>query len=134
MPDQLFDPIHHTHGAMPHLLQLLHQEYMQHLLDRTQPGYSGEEYKPVAEGSSRASLPDFMDFATGYLATNRVVENFFLDMNHGIRLSNQKSCSICPGTDVAGTMQDSGAVAVTQGLSQKGMEGVVPVTNALRIT
>lgn len=101
--------------GVPHLIEFLSAEYER---DKTEVGQDGS----------------FRDWAVRYLAEHRTVENFPADNNIGIKLSNNKLMLVHPPTDAgSGDMQDSGAVPVTEGRTQKGQEGVVPVTDAKRV-
>ena len=85
-----------------------------------------DEYEDAYDGSGApALLDDFMQFAKRYLDQHRTVETFPVDANCGIRLSNNKRCVLHPPTNAGdGSMQESGAVGVTEGKSQVGQEGV----------
>lgn len=116
-----------TGGGLPHLMELLRSEYRRYLqgeIDRRQR--LGQRTISLQEAMTKAPFDNFYNFCVQYLTHNRPVENFFVDMNHGLKLSNNARVVVCPGTAVQGTMQDSGAVGVTQGLSQPGMGGVLP--------
>lgn len=82
-------------------------------------------YAEYQKASEHLSLDGFLEFAHKYLDENRTVETFPVDANCGIRLSNNKRCLIHPPTQAGdGSMQDSGSVGVTEGLTQPGQEGV----------
>lgn len=88
-----------------------------------------EEYKAYVAGLGPVNMLDplasFLGFAEKYLDQHRTVETFPIDANCGIRLSNNKRCVIHPPTNAGdGSMQESGAVGVTEGKSQVGQEGV----------
>ncbi len=129
----LFDEISHTQGGMNHLMQYLWDAYVRHLETELEARVAAD--KPAAtlqQAKKNAPASHFAKWAADHLRENRVVENFFIDANHGVRLSNNACLAICPGTVIQGTMQDSGAVSVTQGRSQRDMDGVVGTTS-LRI-
>jgi hypothetical protein len=67
----------------------------------------------LARELASAPVGAFLSWASDFLQRNRVVENFFVDFNHGVRLSNNDTLVICPGTHVPGTMQECHAIAVT---------------------
>lgn len=132
MSDPLFDPVAHTQAGLPHLIGYLREKYIAHLdarIARLKDNQrSGSKSFQLTEGATAilaAPATDFIEFAIGFLSEHRVVENFFVDANHGIVLANNDRMVIAPLTDVAGTMQESGAVSVTHGRSQPGNEGVV---------
>lgn len=63
----------------------------------------------------------FLNWAFEYLTNNRVTESFYVEANHGVRLTNGASVVICPGGgEQRGTMQDSVAIAITEGLDRPG--------------
>jgi hypothetical protein len=95
------------------IIDLLHEEYLASVDDK---GEAAPSY---------GSVPDFVGFCQKYLDQHRTVETFPADSNCGIRLSNNKRCVIHPVTEAGdGSMQDSGAVGVTEGKTQPGQEGV----------
>lgn len=126
--NQLFDNhAYTTGGGLPHLLELLHGEYRRFLeYEIARRRQLGQQTISLEEAMTTAPFSSFYNFCVKYLTQHRPVENFFVDMNHGLKLSNNARVVVCPGTTVQGTMQDSGAVGVTQGLSQPGMGGVLP--------
>jgi hypothetical protein len=129
----LFDEIAHTQGGMPHLMQYLWDEYCKYLEDMIEERRKeGKKILPLKDAKMKAPATHFAQWATDHLKEFRVVENFYIDANHGIRLSNNVCIAICPGTVIQGTMQDSGAIQVTEGKSQRDMEGVLN-TITLRI-
>lgn len=121
----LFDPAAYTTAGQPHLIEHLWGKYRAHLQEliderkKTKP-----DTVTVDEALKRATAAHFMAFCTQYLSVNRPVTNFFVDMNHGLVLSNTARVVVSPGFDLRGTMQSAGAVGVTAGVSQPGMNGV----------
>lgn len=129
----LFDEVMHTQGGLPHLVQHLWDAYTEHLKERLEEKKKrGEAVVTLVQAKLKAPAADFAQFCAAYLMEHRPVENFFIDSNNGVRLSNNAMVAISPGTVIQGTMQDSGAVSVTEGRGQKGNEGVSPSTS-LRI-
>lgn len=129
----LFNELQHTQGGMEHLVQHLWDEYCKYLDEQLEERReAGKPAVPLAQAKRTAPATHFARWASDYLKENRVVENFFIDANHGVRLANNVCVAICPGTVIQGTMQDSHAIAVTEGKSQRDMEGVIQ-TPSLRI-
>lgn len=129
----LFDDIQHTQGGLTHLMQYLWDAYCSYLQEEIDK--RKEEHKPVVslqEAKKKAPASHFANWCTEYLKENRPVENFFIDGNVGVRLTNNMCIAISPGTHIQGTMQESGAVPVTEGKSQRDMNGVIDTTS-LRI-
>jgi len=116
------DSIYHTNPAtedLPHLIALLTKEFQAYVDEaRMKHGIKPDK------NAKPPSANDFIKFAVAYLDKNRPVQFFPVDSNHGFQLSNHVRCTISPSSKVAGTMQDSGAVHVTTGESQPGMDGV----------
>lgn len=130
----MFDEIAHTQAGMPHLLQYVWDKYVAFLREEIEKRRgSGQKTIPIMEAIQKAPAVSFLRWGSDFLKEHRVVENFFVDMNHGIRLSNNDCIVVCPGLPVQGTMQDSGAVQVTEGKSQSGQEGVFNPGGSLRI-
>ena len=94
---------------------------------------AGKATVDIGEALPKIPATVFAKWAAEYLRTNRVVQNFFVDENHGMLLSNNRSVVVSPGIDIRGTMQDAGAVGVTQGRSSPGNEGVTPERSSMRI-
>lgn len=121
----LFDAAKYSTAGQPHLIEHLWSQFrvwMQRQIDARKAAK-----KPtidIDEAMTRATAEQFMAFATKYLAANRPVENFFVDTNHGLVLSNNARVVVSPGVDVRGTMQGARAVSVTDGQSQPGLNGV----------
>ena len=129
----LFDELAHTQGGMAHLLQHLWDAYVSYLREQLEERQKqGQAVVSLAEAKKKAPATHFAKWASDYLKENRVVENFFIDANHGVRLSNSVCVAICPGTAIQGTMQDAGAIGITEGRSQRDMNGVID-TPSLRI-
>jgi hypothetical protein len=79
------------------------------------------------------SLDSFVAFAIEYLDNNRVVELFYADSgNIGLCLSNNVRVTTTRNGP-AGTMQPSGAIGISSGVSQPGQNGVISAP-ALSIT
>lgn len=126
----LFDSIAHTQGGVTHLTQLLWDAYVERLRGRIEDRKTqGKPAVTLEEAIRRAPATDFAKFCADYLAVHRPVQSFFIDENLGILLRNQMSVALSPGVEVRGTMQDSGAVQVTEGMSQEGLNGVVNASN-----
>lgn len=123
--EPLFDPARYTTAGQPHLMQHLWSQYRAHLqakIDERKKTHP--DTVTVDEALKRATAAHFFQFCEEYLKANRPVENFFVDMNHGLVLSNNARVVVSPGYDLRGTMQRSGAVGVTEGVSQPGLNGV----------
>lgn len=76
-------------------------------------------------GTAAPSLDGFIAFAGDYLNQNRVVELFYADSgNIGFCLSNNVRVTTTTNGP-AGTMQPSGAIGISSGISQPGQNGVV---------
>jgi len=116
----LFTPEDLTQGGFPHLIMHLWQEFTDDLdreLKKRQA--EGKQTLTLEQALIKAPALTFCEFASNYLKTNRPVEQFFIDENYGLRLSNNKTVAVSPGVDIRGTMQGSGAVPVTPGMPQK---------------
>lgn len=117
----------YTQGGHKHLVQYLWDAYAAHLeaggggwpKARHAPG------RPIAEAKRTATAVDFVRWATTYLQETRPLGSFFIDGNVGLRLTTGETVAVSPGVVVSGTMQESYAVPVTEGLSQPGNNGVV---------
>lgn len=122
-------------GQTPHLLQLLEEEFRKAIFRALQAKQHGRD--PSAEEVDAAfhSAPasSFISFATGYLKEHRAVENFMLDANFGFRLQNNRIVSLSPDEGRHGQMQDAGSIGVTEGRSQKDLEGVYAGPGAIQI-
>lgn len=111
-----FDQIKHTTGGLPTLLELLDRALTEELASRLERlKQEGKATLSVEQARRKVTLDMFFKFAAEYLTRNRVVEVFAVDANVGLVLSNFARCVVSPGTLVAGTMQESGAVSVTTG-------------------
>lgn len=92
--------------------------------------------KRVYSDSLNGAVPSFdgfIAFATDYLNQHRVVELFYADTgNIGLCLSNNVRVTTTTNGP-AGTMQPSGAIGISSGVSQPGQNGVVSAP-ALPIT
>lgn len=121
----MFDSAAHTQGGLPHIMQYLWDAYCLHLKEELEKRQAaGKMTVDLPTAKQKAPATDFARWATEHLAENRVAESFFIDANHGIRLSNNSMVAICPGVEIRGTMQDSNAIQVTEGRSQPHQEGV----------
>ncbi len=123
--EPVFDPAKYTTAGQPHLIEHLWRQFRAWLcaqIDRRTA--AGKPSIGIDEAMTRATAAQFMAFATKYLARHRPVENFFVDTNHGVVLSNGSRLVISPGVDLRGTMQGATAVGVTAGESQPGLNGV----------
>jgi hypothetical protein len=116
--DPSFNSVAQTQSGLPHLLDLLRQEYRRYITD-----HGGQEAD--AARTLRSAEP-FLAFCEEYLRENRPVQSFPIDMNYGLLLSNNVRCAVSPGVEeLKGTMQESFTVPVNQGMSsQQGQEGV----------
>lgn len=129
----MFDSNTHTQGGLPHLIQFLWDAYCQYLDDEIRSRIDRRiSTVNLATAKAKAPATDFARFASDYLATNRVVDSFFIDENFGLRLTNNQTVAFSPGVEIRGTMQDSGAVQVTEGKSQPGND-MLPGGGTLRI-
>jgi hypothetical protein len=128
-PDPLFDARSHTQGGCPHLMELLVAEYREYF-QQVNATRKQQDQRPLdPELTIRAARP-LLDFFEKYLETYRPVQVFPIDMNYGLVLSNNKRVAVAPGApNVQGTMQDSGSISVTRGISQPGQDGVVQVND-----
>lgn len=130
----MFDSIQHTQGGLNHLIQYLWDKYVEHLKEAVEKMQATA--RPVVNlemAKKKAPATHFAKWCADYLKENRVTESFFVDGNLGMRLTNSDTMVICPGIEIRGTMQDSGAVAVTEGKSQNNKNGVVGSDGTLRI-
>lgn len=122
---ELFDSASHTQGGLPHLMQYLWDAYSLHLKEQLEERQAaGKPTVTMEEAKRRAPAINFAQWCTEHLKENRVAESFFIDANHGVRLSNNAMVAICPGVEIRGTMQDAGAVEVTHGRSQPHQQGI----------
>lgn len=106
---------------LPHLIQHLKNKFVEHC------NAQNTSTHPAAKSVAPAyhSAEEFWDFCADYLANNRTVENWPADRNIGIRLSDNNRVLVHPATKAgSGEMQDSGSIAITEGLTQPGQEGV----------
>lgn len=125
----LFDDLTHTQGGMPHLMQFLWDEYTAFLKSEIEiRRQAGKATVDIAEALQKVPATVFAKWAADYLRDNRMVQNFFVDENHGIMLSNNRTVVLSPGIDIRGTMQDAGAVGVTHGRSNPGNDGITKDT------
>lgn len=116
-----------SQGGLPHLIEHLWSEFTKALAEtRTKEEAAGVKVPPIIEITQRATATSFVKWASEYLKVFRPVENFYVDANHGLRLSNNVLCVVSPGLDVRGTMQEAHAIGVTHGKSQHGQDGIAP--------
>ncbi len=123
--EPLFDATKYTTAGQPHLVEHLWSQFRAWLLQNIEARKKAK--KPtieIDEAVARATAAQFMAFCVKYLAKHRPVENFFVDTNHGLVLSNNARVVVSPGVDLRGTMQGARAVGVTAGQSQPGLNGV----------
>lgn len=120
-----FDAIRHTQGDHPHIMQYLWDAYLAYLeAEGQERAAKGQTVLPIAQAKTKAPATHFVLWAANHLRDIRAIESFFVDGNVGVRLNNNKTIAISPGVEIRGTMQDSGAVAVTEGRSEIGNNGV----------
>src|ERR1019366_8357843 len=89
--DPFFNEATHTQGNMPHLLQYLFDKYVGHLqrlIAERSETHKNEDVISIEEVIKKIPAVNFVKFASNFLKEHRVVENFFCDSNHGLRLSN----------------------------------------------
>jgi hypothetical protein len=130
----MFNSVAHTQAGMPHITAHLLAEYRE-WVNQANLTRQGQGQTPVdPEEQIRAAQP-LLDFFENYLKVNRPVQNFPVDMNVGMMLSNNKRICISPGIEgIQGSMQeDSGAIGITDGQSQPGQEGVIEVNDQRRV-
>ena len=121
----LFDSQMHTQGGLNHLMQHLWDQYKLHLQEQIEARQkAGKPTVDVETAAKKAPATNFATWATEYLKEFRVTESFFIDGNLGIRLANNVCVAVSPGVEIRGTMQESGAIQVTEGRSQPGNNGV----------
>ncbi len=133
-PEGLFDPAKYTTAGQPHLTEHLWAQYRLHLkelLDARRA--AGRPAAALDDAVRRAPASHFYAFCVEYLLRNRPVTTFYVDTNVGVVLSNTNRVVVSPGFDLRGTMQAAGAVGVTVGESQPGMNGVAGGTGPVQI-
>ena len=108
-------------------------DLLQHLMEKFQEKLTAADGCKKADQQLIESIRPFLDFCSTYLNDNRVVQNFAADANHGVVLSDNTRCMICPEVNLSGTMQDSAAIGISSGQGQPGQEGVVPVSDAQKV-
>lgn len=114
-----YNPAEATQGGLPWLLDHLWGRFCRKLRRAAK-----QRRQPLAVDQVPAEA--FLKWARRHLERCRVVETFPLDANVGVRLQDNTMCSICPGVDHTGTMEDAGDVPITQGRSQANQRGVQP--------
>lgn len=121
--DPSFNSVMQTQGGLPHLLELLKQEYRKHMAAVNQKREAQHQECLAIEKTIDAAAP-FLRFCEKYLVENRPVQVFPVDMNYGLVLANSLRCVVSPGVaDIRGTMQNSNVVAISTGMQQD--QGVV---------
>lgn len=130
-----FDSTRYTQAGLPHLMAALHDAYRRQVQNELlKRKAAGQKVRSLEEALQRAPYAHFLAFCERYLSVNRPVETFAVDMNVGMRLSNNQRVCVSPGhAQVQGMMQDSGAVQVTHGRSQPGLDGVVEDSGGIPI-
>jgi len=108
-------------------------DLLQHLVEKFQESLEAADGCKKADAALIERTRPFLDFCKTYLSDNRVVQNFPADANHGVVLSDNTRCMICPEVNMSGTMQASSAVGITTGESQVGQEGVIPVSDQQKV-
>lgn len=115
-----YDPLaNDPMGGSTHLMQYLVDKYKEYLAGVI------EERKltiSIDDAMKRATAIGFAQWCTEHLNTTRVVETFYAAGNIGISLTDGEKLVLCPPTteEVRGTMQESHAVGITEGLQQPG--------------
>lgn len=117
-----FDPLaNDPMGGSTHLMQYLWDKYVEYL-----KGVIEERRLKVTieDAKKRADAIGFLKWCTAHLDHTRVVETFYAAGNIGISLTDGEKLVLCPPTteEVRGTMQESHAVGITEGLQQPGKE------------
>lgn len=130
----VFGETERTGGGITHLIQFLWDKYAEHLQKELEERAAlGKITVDLPTAKKKAPATHFATWAANYLKENRVAETFFVDANLGIRLTNNITLAVCPGVEVRGTMQESHAVQITEGLSNPENEGIVKDNDSLRI-
>lgn len=132
--DDIFGSGTEDQAGPPDLLRHLWKVYAKDIKKRLRlRAKEGKSTVTLEQALKLAPAADFVKFARSYLNKHRVVENFPDDANHGVKLSNDSTCVICPRINVRGTMQGTAAHAITPGLDRAGRKGTrsggsVPIT------
>jgi hypothetical protein len=125
----MFDSTMVTQGGLPHLMQYLWDKYTAYLQAELE---KKDNKVPLDTAKKKAPAIHFAQWATDFLTETRPVETIFIDGNVGVKLTNNDSIAISPGTEIRGTMQESNAIQVTEGKSQADATRA-PSGNTLRI-
>lgn len=118
-------------GGVPDVVSLLWSEYERHIQRRLDDMRArGKEPKGLDRALVDAPATHFVEFCRAYLGRHRPVQQFPADANAGFMLSNNVRALLCPPipgghAGPGGRMQDAGAVGVTHGRSQPGLDGVI---------
>lgn len=122
-------------NVLPHLLEHLWAAYTQYVTaEHTKLVEAGKPRRGDLEHYlAKAPAQHFYAWAAEYLRTHRVSQSFAVDANLGLMLSNGSRVTVCPHIDVAGTMQDAGAVDITRGQGQPELHGIVQTSPVLEI-
>lgn len=126
--DELLGGTARTQGGLPHLIQYLWDEYAKHLARQIEErATAGRATVDLETAKKKAPAISFCAWATDYLKENRATENYYVEGNLGIRLTNMDCVCLCPCVEVVepGTMQESHAVGITQGRSRPDNNGVI---------
>jgi len=121
--DPLFDSVALTQGNLPHLIELLVQQYRAYIgRENEKRAAMTPAREPLDPEPTIQQAGPLLNFFRAYLTEHRPAEVFALDANYGLMLTNSMRCAISPGTPtIKGSMQDSGAVSISHGRSQPGM-------------
>jgi hypothetical protein len=111
-------------GGVPHLMEVLWGAYRDSIRDHfVETGVALDDVAIDAK-MGRAPATHFLKFCCDYLAQHRVVEHSMVDANTCFRLANNVLAILAPAVDEGGTMQDAGAIVVTDGKSAPGLQGI----------
>lgn len=134
-PTPEFDSTSHTQAGLKHLLQHLWDCYVEFLKEQIEEKKGkGEKVVTIEKAILLAPAKSFFAWASDYLLENRYAENFYVDDNIGLRLTNNDHIVLCPGiAAIQGSMQDANAVEVTKGGDGRSPKGVVDTHSALKI-
>lgn len=130
-----FDSTNHTQAGHKHLLQHLWDLYVAHMKETIEARkQKGERVLSIERAVHVAPAMNFVEWAAAYLLENRYAENFYVDENIGLRLTNDDHVVLCPGiATIQGSMQDANAIEVTTGEDKKSPKGIVDTHSALQI-
>ncbi len=126
-PNPMFNPVAHSQAGMPHLIDYLKTQYRAHIQWMNETRAQQGQALGDPEATIRAAQP-VLDFFESFLNTHRPIQIFPIDMNYGIVLDNNDRVALCPGAkNIQGSMQDSGAISITENLTHPGQDGVVGI-------